>query len=170
MHNLISEGSSSAPQAHLCLRSNLRDVPASAPQFWSESVVLSGDTSRRSGHRAPENSGGSEHRRENYDSRGSADADGTCGAEAKSHVPRCLLPFVEPVASATKAVVLLREYDQASRASLLAADGGPAAVPTFSRHASFHCSSFRPVMSFVPMPSRGLSRAYCVTACTTTKV
>lgn len=52
-------------------------------------------------------------------------------------MPQCLEAFIEPLTSAAKAVALLREYDQASRASLLAADGGPAAAPTFPRHVLF---------------------------------
>lgn len=156
MHGLIAEGSTSAPQAHLCLRSFLRDVPASSPQFWSESVSVARDpnphnhnssnattttsTNASTGSRAVSNvsmrsgvaSAGTGAGAGNVDKLGSLVPRHGGG---RSHVPRCLKPFVEPVASAAKAVVLLREYDQASRASLLAVDGGPAAAPTFPRHA-----------------------------------
>lgn len=135
MHTLISEGSSCTPQSHLCLRSNLRDVPATSPQFWSESITVSRDTARKTPENDDSSSGGNTN----------------CNSAAevgRSHVPWCLKDFVEPVTSAAKSVALLREYDRNSRAALLGADGSPAATPVFPRQAtslptSLQCFSFR---------------------------
>ena len=152
MHALIAEGSSCGPQDHLCLQSSLHSVPASSPHFWTSSLLIRRDGGATGSHSAasespnpktPAKSPAKVGGNHGNDSEAVAHGDkggvkgvttlGAGGGLGGSHVPRCLRPFVHGVASAAKAVALLREYSQSTRAALLDSEGELAARPVFPR-------------------------------------